>query len=1143
MKHAYTAYGWCSICSYARCGHEKLTKDVCDACGMKKVYVFNTDGKTVYPPDNIRTSLSEELVLEGDCYTGFLPVGTGTKLYFSLFAGNTQEFTYDGSFNAFRMVGRDENNDIILKTFTHPHDHSYADGTCTICGLLCLHPDGWNAEYQCGICKAECPHEQHTDGVCDACGKVCAHEVYENGLCSVCGEIQTFAFGLSDKNAGVQIVSVNGNAVAEGESITVEYGKDLTVVLKNARSKKQTEVTVSRVSIGNTNIFAEQFAGNNIVFDGETYTLTIPGSLVTDEIKINASARVDVRIELNGGAVKNAGSATVENGVVTWIKHFYVNYSIVFGQFFTNADHIYVGVFDGETVNTNASYVIKQDVELSIVWKCDAAKLTHMEDTAATCNATGHIEHWKCSCGKLYADANGETELTAEDVTLPIVPDAHGLTYAAQDFVITETCTFGCGHTATATLEGSTNNLTYTGQEIKPFSVSYTGEWLGGELNITYTGNTNVGSGDAVIEVGTAKVSRTFEIKKANPKAEHFVFTAPKELTYDGTEKAATVVLASPYTDCGNITVLYRASQNESFSETVPTNAGTYYVGIHVSGGGNFNAGENITDDSWTFTIAKANPIVTEPAAKTGLVYNGTAQALFTPGTCMGNESINYWFGVNDEYATTVLSRTDAGTYTVKWYAGTDGNGNYYKVQGQMDVTIAPATLTVTPKPVIITYGEELPELEYTVSGAIVGEVPSFEGKLTVDSTEVGIYDIKLGSLKLVDNDSFQTSNYELKLGKGTLTVKQATNSWVTEPNVTDWSYGMEPNIPTADSYFGDVIVEYRPNTGTDADYKTEIPTVPGAYLVRFREEETANWTGLSKVIPMTIETAALYAEPKDQTVTYGKAIDQTKYTVRGLVEGDTATVTLKPSTDKVTTNGWIEVEVVVRDASGVNVRDYYAIMASAGKLVIEPDTSKIDGLTEKNVTSDDEDAIKDVMAQITAGGKEAQEEWKDLTESCEELIEKIEQAEAEKAAVMDDVADFSEETVTSADKKELEALSKDIEDLLDSKNLTQAERTELEKTLEQVQEMTDVLEETAATSGAATAIVEKLDAETVNSGDKKLLEQAVADMDELLAGKNLTEAERKALTDAKAEATAMLAPLRRHRMPPRPKRSKRWKR
>ena len=45
--------------------------------------------------------------------------------------------------------------------------------------------------------------------------------------------------------------------------------------------------------------------------------------------------------------------------------------------------------------------------------------LTHVEAAAATCTDTGNKEHWKCSeCGKLFSDAEGTTEITEEAATI-----------------------------------------------------------------------------------------------------------------------------------------------------------------------------------------------------------------------------------------------------------------------------------------------------------------------------------------------------------------------------------------------------------------------------------------------------------------------------------------------------------------------------------------------------------------------------------------------------------------------------------------------------------------------------------------------------------------------------------------------------
>ncbi|MGN1303451.1 MAG: hypothetical protein ACI4YB_00300, partial [Oscillospiraceae bacterium] len=48
-----------------------------------------------------------------------------------------------------------------------------------------------------------------------------------------------------------------------------------------------------------------------------------------------------------------------------------------------------------------------------------AHKLSLVDEKAATCTEDGNIEHYKCSvCNKLFADENGETELTLKEVTV-----------------------------------------------------------------------------------------------------------------------------------------------------------------------------------------------------------------------------------------------------------------------------------------------------------------------------------------------------------------------------------------------------------------------------------------------------------------------------------------------------------------------------------------------------------------------------------------------------------------------------------------------------------------------------------------------------------------------------------------------------
>lgn len=81
-----------------------------------------------------------------------------------------------------------------------------------------------------------------------------------------------------------------------------------------------------------------------------------------------------------------------------------------------------------------------------------------------------------CICG-----AKGTETFTICEV------NGHTYQYAADDSVITETCTVdGCGYSATATITAPTEALIYDGTTAFDASVTYSSIWSGGDLSISY---------------------------------------------------------------------------------------------------------------------------------------------------------------------------------------------------------------------------------------------------------------------------------------------------------------------------------------------------------------------------------------------------------------------------------------------------------------------------------------------------------------------------------------------------------------------------------------------------------------------------------------------------------------------------------
>lgn len=267
----------------------------------------------------------------------------------------------------------------------------------------------------------------------------------------------------------------------------------------------------------------------------------------------------------------------------------------------------------------------------------------------------------------------------------------------------------------------------------------------------------------------------SFVIEKAVPTAAHFKLTLPENMVYDGAAKAVTLTPHDGITGLENTKIYFKRSANGD-NEYEAKKAGTYWAGIYVQDTcENFlGSGEPIYSDDWKFTIQKADPVKTLPVAA-ALTYNGAEQKLITAGVANGSESIYYKLGTDGKWDTVVPTAAKAGAYTVYWYAGSETSENYTYQSGSVKAEIKPAILTVAPEPdQKMTYGKAFPELAYTVTGALTGEKPAFTGALSVQGRNAGVYEIKLGTLKLKDSDKFKAENYKIELEKEKFVIKQA---------------------------------------------------------------------------------------------------------------------------------------------------------------------------------------------------------------------------------------------------------------------------------------------------------------------------------------------------------------------------------
>ena len=195
----------------------------------------------------------------------------------------------------------------------------------------------------------------------------------------------------------------------------------------------------------------------------------------------------------------------------------------------------------------------------------------------------------------------------------------------------------------------------------------------------------------------------------------------------------------------------------------------------------------------------------------------------------------------------------------------------------------------------------------------------------------------------------------------------------------------------------------------------------------------------------------------------------------------------------------------------------------------IERITAAVNGYDIDKVTSDDKAAIEQLIADIdtlldsdnlTEAEREALEA---LKETAKSLLDRIAEVAAEIDRITESVNGYDIDTVTSDDKAAIEQLIADIDALLNGDNLTDAEREALEALKETAKSLLDRIAEVAAEVTRITEAVNGYDIDTVTSDDKADIEQLIADIDALLDGDNLTDAEREALEALKETAKALL--------------------
>lgn len=482
-----------------------------------------------------------------------------------------------------------------------------------------------------------------------------------------------------------------------------------------------------------------------------------------------------------------------------------------------------------------------------------------------------------------------------------IITHIHELTYTAEGAIITESCENGCGHSETAALSlKSGMNLTYTGNEIKPVTVTYSSGWEGtgskkpADTAIIYQNHINTGtdSATASLTIAGATANLKFSITPASISGAEIALDN-NVLTYNGSEQTKKV--NSVKVNGRTLT----AGTDYTISGNKGTAAGTYT--LTLTGKDNYTGTKKVD-----FTIAAKTLTASMISVASGPhYYTGSA---VTPAVTVKDGSRTLTVGT--DYTVSYEDNINAGTAK----ATVTGKGNYMGTASQT-FTIQYGSLpagkkltdyvTVSPAPTDGWYDAEITLTPK--SGCGVGETSSgigstgvtVSGETGADGTTKTIY------VKDETGKIYQTE-FTYKLDK-TPPVIDLTGMSVTNgtKGLWNWIIGKKsmiiriPETGITDALSGVKEVSYTAVSDSGAEQTRTIQVQGGSYDISMNAE-------FSGTIKLTAKDKAGNSTEVSLTAAGGKVIAEDYAPIVKM----TLPVTPQPNKD-----GWYNTTVSVNVA------------------------------------------------------------------------------------------------------------------------------------------------------------------------------------------------------------------------------------
>ena len=320
----------------------------------------------------------------------------------------------------------------------------------------------------------------------------------------------------------------------------------------------------------------------------------------------------------------------------------------------------------------------------------------------------------------------------------------------------------------------------YTGSPITPTVAVKDGGTVipSSEYSLNYTSNTNVGTASVeVVDSGagnyhlTGTLTKSFTITEGDIPAEVVNGVTGYSGTYDGNPHDAVVVDS---TATSGYMLAYKGSGSTTYSGTMPkvtdvADSGDVWVKLSKT-----NYAEK--EIKVTATVSQTDIGGATITLSTAPTYDGTEKQVTISGVTVVGLTLT-----TSDYD--ISTGTDKATNVEPKELQITGKGNYTGT-AQKDWSLVAKDVTITPAAKSKTYGAADPVLTYTTDISDATLKTKFDaavsGELSYTGTNVGSYDIKIGTLKAGNNFNLIMVTPAIKFTINKATIDVSAFAWST---------------------------------------------------------------------------------------------------------------------------------------------------------------------------------------------------------------------------------------------------------------------------------------------------------------------------------------------------------------------------